>query len=340
MSIWSADRTFLIAEAGVNHNGDADRAFAMVELAAAAGADAVKFQTFRAEKLVTRQAAMADYQRANTGSEGSQHEMLRALELSPQLHRQLKRRADELGILFFSTAFDDESIELLESMDQPLWKVPSGEITNYPYLLRIAAMQKPTILSTGMATVSEIGDAVDTLIENGLDRERLCILHCNTEYPTPWGDVNLRAMPAIGAIFGCAFGYSDHTPGVTVSIGAAALGAQVIEKHFTLDKALPGPDHKASLSPAELHEWVASIRDIRAALGSTAKMPTTSEAKNRQVARKILVAGNPIARGEAFSDANLAVKRAGRDGLSPMRWREVVGQLAKRDFTTDEAIEL
>jgi N,N'-diacetyllegionaminate synthase len=336
---WQEGRTFLIAEAGVNHNGDVGRAMEMVELAAEAGADAVKFQTFRAQDLVTAQAAMAGYQERAIGSSGSQLDMLRALELNHEAHRALKRRAEELGILFFSTAFDPESVDFLVGMGQTLWKIPSGEITNYPYLVRVAGLGRPTILSTGMADVAEIGAAVATLVEHGVAREQLCILHCNTEYPTPWHDVNLRAMPALGAVFGCAFGYSDHTPGTAVSVAATALGAQVIEKHFTLDQSLPGPDHAASLSPDELREWVASVRAVEQALGSSLKAPTPSEAKNRSVARKTIVAAGPIAAGEAYSEGNLAVKRAGA-GLSPMLWPHLLGRAAPRDFEPDEPIAL
>jgi N,N'-diacetyllegionaminate synthase len=336
---WQPGRAFLIAEAGVNHNGDVGRAMDMVALAAEAGADAVKFQTFRAEALVTRHAAKADYQERNTGETGSQFDMLRALELSHEAHLQLRSRAEALGILFFSTAFDEESVAFLAGMDQPLWKIPSGEITNYPYLVRIAGLGRPTIISTGMATLAEVGEAVDTLEAHGLPRERLCVLHCNTEYPTPWQDVNLRAMPAMGASLGCAYGYSDHTPGTAVSVAAAALGAQLIEKHFTLDKELPGPDHKASLSPDELREWVASVRAVELALGSSAKRPTPSEAKNRSVARKAVVAARPIAAGELFTEDNLAAKRTS-GGLSPMLWPRLLGRPAPRAFEADEAIEL
>lgn len=336
---WAGEGTFLIAEAGVNHNGDVERALAMVDLAAAAGADAVKFQTFRADGLVTDGAAMADYQERNTGSSGSQLAMLRALELPDEAFLRIKRRAEELGILFFSTAFDDRSIDFLVAMDQPLWKIPSGEITNYPYLRRIAQLGRPTILSTGMATLAEIDEAVTTLEECNLQRQQLCILHCNTEYPTPWQDVNLKAMPALGSAFGCAFGYSDHTPGTAVSTAAATLGARVIEKHFTLDKSLPGPDHGASLSPDELRDWVAAVRIVGEIMGSSAKRPTASEAKNRLIARKVIVARTPIERGQIFSELNLTAKRAGRPGLSPMRWPELIGKPASRDFAADEVIE-
>jgi N,N'-diacetyllegionaminate synthase len=336
---WRSDRVFLIAEAGVNHNGDVGRALAMVDLAAEAGADAVKFQTFQAEALVTKDAAMADYQQRNLGTAGSQLPMLRALELSHENHLMLKRRAEELGIIFFSTAFDDASIDFLASLDQPLWKIPSGEITNYPYLVRVAGLNKPTILSTGMATLAEVGEAVGTLESQGLSLGALCILHCNTEYPTPWEDVNLRAMPAMGAALGCDFGYSDHTPGTVVSVAAAALGARVIEKHFTLDKELPGPDHKASLAPEELREWVSSIRAVGVAMGSSAKRPAPSERKNRAIVRKSVVASCEIRAGEIFSSENLAVKRAGA-GLSPMQWPGILGRRAPRNFVPDEVIEL
>ena len=334
-----ANRLFLIAEAGVNHNGDVARALQMVELAAACGANAVKFQTFRSEALVSAKLGMADYQRANTGKDESQLAMLRQLELPYEAHHLLRERADSLGIVFFSTAFDPESFAFLKGMEQPLWKIPSGEITNYPYLADIGALDRPTVLSTGMATMAEVAAAVDVLLEHGLNRGRLCILHCNTEYPTPWSDVNLRAMSRLGEAIGCAYGYSDHTPGAEISVAAAALGARVIEKHFTLDKALPGPDHKASLSPEELQAWVVQIRHVESALGDGIKRPTPSEAKNRLVARKVLVAKSAIQAGQAFAEENLAVKRAGA-GLSPMMWPQVIGRRAARDFDVDEAIEL
>lgn len=339
-SFWRDGRTFLIAEAGVNHNGDVARALTMVELAAEAGADAVKFQTFRAEALVTAATPMAAYQERNVGAAGSQLDMLRALELDAEAHWALKRLAEALGILFFSTAFDDPSLDFLASkMDQALWKIPSGEITNYPYLVRIARLGRSTILSTGMATMAEIAEAVQVLEEHGLSRDQLCILQCNSEYPTPAEDVNLRAMPVLGAAFGCAYGYSDHTEGVGVSVAAAALGAQVIEKHFTLDKNFAGPDHAASLSPDELRRWVAEVRMIEQALGRAVKQPTPSEAKNRAVARKSIVARRAIKAGESFGKENMTVKRAG-GGLSPMLWPQLEGCRASRDFAADEAIAL
>lgn len=339
MSVPWTDRTFLIAEAGVNHDGDVERALALVELAATMGADAVKFQTFKAEALATRAARMAGYQERNLGDAGSQYEMLARLELDEAAHYRLRARAEELGLLMFSTAFDARSVDLLSRMDQPLWKIPSGEITNYPYLVRIARFGRPTILSTGMATLADIDAAVTVLLENGLRRDLLCILHCNTEYPTPLRDVNLRAMPRIGAAFGCAYGYSDHTEGNAVSIAATAMGASVLEKHFTLDKSLLGPDHRASLSPHELGDWVTSVRAVDAALGDGIKRPMPSEVNNRAVVRKVIVAARPVAHGEFFSEDNLTVKRAG-DGISPMRWPQIIGRAANRCFDVDEPIEL
>ena len=251
MTPWK-DKVFIIAEAGVNHNGDVNLALQLVDAAADAGADAVKFQTYRAEALVSLDAAMADYQKQNTGKEESQYAMLKRLELSEEAHYLVKQRAEKRGITFFSTAFDSDSISFLEKMDIPLWKIPSGEITNYPYLFRIGTLNRPTILSTGMANLAEVEAAVTVLQKAGLQREKLCILHCNTEYPTPVSDVNLRAMMTLGQAFGVSYGYSDHTAGGEISIAATALGAAVIEKHFTLDCKLPGPDHVASLEPKEL----------------------------------------------------------------------------------------
>ncbi|WP_148717325.1 N-acetylneuraminate synthase [Chitinolyticbacter meiyuanensis] len=336
MTPWQ-DRVFVIAEAGVNHNGDVALALQLVDAAADAGADAVKFQTFQAAALVSRDAVTADYQKANTGVEESQYAMLKRLELSAEAHDAVRQRAQERGILFFSTAFDPASIDYLIALDIPLWKIPSGEITNYPYLCRIAALQRPTILSTGMATVAEIDDAVRVLLAHGLRREQLAILHCNTEYPTPLSDVNLRAMPNLGALFGAAYGYSDHTAGEAISVAAVALGARVIEKHFTLDRNLPGPDHKASLEPGELASMVAAIRAVETALGNGIKQPTPSEAKNRPIARKSIVAARAIRAGEVFGADNLAIKRPGT-GISPMRWPELIGRTASRDYAEDEVI--
>jgi N,N'-diacetyllegionaminate synthase len=333
------DKVFIIGEAGVNHNGDLDNALALVDAAAQAGCDAVKFQTFRAEDLVTRDARMADYQQVNTCKVESQLEMLKRLELPHEHHPVLAARAREQGLLMFSTAFDFRSIDFLASLDIPLWKIPSGEITNYPYLVRIAGLGKPVVLSTGMATLAEVDQAVEVLLAGGLTRDRLCVLHCNTEYPTPYGDVNLRAMVNMGRALGTAFGYSDHTAGIEVAVAAVALGASVLEKHFTLDRRQPGPDHSASLEPGELARMVSSVRNIGQALGDGIKRPSASEAKNRGIARKSVVAARPIAAGEIFTADNVTTKRPA-SGVSAMRWTEVLGRTAKRGFAADELIEL
>jgi N,N'-diacetyllegionaminate synthase len=335
--MWN-EKVFIIAEAGVNHNGNLDMALRLVDAAADAGCDAVKFQTFRAGALVAKSAGMADYQKANTGVDESQYAMLKRLELDDEAHHILRRHAAERGILFFSTAFDPESLAFLTALDIPVWKIPSGEITNYPYLAHIAALGKPVILSTGMATIAEIDDAVRVLLQHGLERDRLCILHCNTEYPTPMCDVNLKAMAALGTTFSTAYGYSDHTQGVEIPIAATALGARVLEKHFTLDRTLPGPDHKASLEPDELKHMVQAVRMIEAALGDGIKQPTPSESKNRLVARKSVVAARPIRAGERFSEENLAIKRPG-GGISPMEWPRLLGHVATRDFADEELIQ-
>jgi len=337
MTPWQ-NRTFLIAEAGVNHNGDPDMARRLIDAAAAAGCDAVKFQTFRADALVSPHAQTADYQKAR-GAGDDQLQMLRKLELPYDQHQALKDHAAEHGILFFSTAFDAPSIRFLKELDIPLWKIPSGEITNYPYLVEIAETGKPIVLSTGMSTMAEIEDAIGVLTGHGADRDRLCILHCNTEYPTPLRDVHLRAMVTLGKTFGTAFGYSDHTLGDTVAVAAAALGASVLEKHFTLDRTLPGPDQKASLEPGELKAMVAAVRNAEMALGSDLKKQSPSEEKNRAIARKSLVASCAIRAGESFSPQNVTAKRPAT-GLSPMRWNEVMGRAAPRDFAPDELIEL
>lgn len=337
MTPWQ-DKVFIVAEAGVNHNGDTDMALRLIDVAAAAGCDAVKFQTFRAGALVSRHAQTAAYQKANGGGE-SQLEMLKKFELPYDRHQQLKDHATNRGIMFFSTAFDMESIDMLRELDIPVWKIPSGEITNYPYLVRVAQMGKPVLLSTGMSTRAEVAEAVDVLTGHGTDRDRLCILHCNTEYPTPMQDVNLRTMAKLGEYFGTAFGYSDHTPGDTIAVAATALGARVLEKHFTLDCTLPGPDHRASLEPDELKAMVAAVRNIEQALGDETKQPSPSEEKNKIIARKSLVAARPIRAGERFTPENVTAKRPA-NGLSPMRWMDVLGRTASRDFAEEELIEL
>ena len=332
-------RTLIIAEAGVNHNGDFEQARRLIDVAAETGADYVKFQTFRADRLVTRAATKADYQKQNSGAEESQYEMLQRLELTPEMHVDLIKHCGQRGIQFLSTGFDIESLDLLAGFGIELFKIPSGEITNLPYLQNIGGMGKPIILSTGMAELAEIGAALDVLEQAGTPRQQITILHCNTEYPTPMVDVNLRAMNTIRDAFGVRVGYSDHTAGIEIPIAAVALGATVIEKHFTLDRNLPGPDHKASLEPGELRAMVAAIRNIELAMGDGFKRSSPSEAKNIAIARKSLVAACPIRAGERFTPANLAVKRPGT-GLSPMRLNEVLGRVASRDFQPDELIEL
>jgi N,N'-diacetyllegionaminate synthase len=338
MTYWQ-EKVFIIGEAGVNHNGDLDNALALVDAAARAGCDAVKFQTFRAQDLVTRDARMADYQQVNTGKVESQLDMLKRLELREEHHPVLAARAKAHGLMMFSTAFDFHSVDFLAALDIPLWKIPSGEVTNYPYLVRIAGLGKPVVLSTGMATLGEVDQAVEVLLAHGLSRDRLCVLHCNTEYPTPYEDVNLLAMVNMGRALGTAFGYSDHTAGSEVAVAAVALGARVLEKHFTLDRHQPGPDHSASLEPDELAQMVRSVRHIERALGDGIKRPSASESKNRAIARKSVVACRAIAAGETFTEENVTTKRPGC-GISAMRWTEVLGRTAKRSFAADELIEL
>lgn len=333
------NRVLIIAEAGVNHNGDMALAKQLIDMAADAGVDLVKFQTFNANRLVTRNARKADYQAEATGGAETQHEMLRRLELSEAMHHELIAHCATQEIGFFSTGFDLESIDMLLGFGQQLFKIPSGEITNLPYLRHVAATGKQLILSTGMASLGDIEAAIEALEQGGTPRSRLTVLHCTTEYPTPMDEVNLRAMQSIGAAFGVATGYSDHTPGIEVAIAAVAMGATVIEKHFTLDRNLPGPDHQASLEPDELKAMVSAIRNIEIALGDGVKRLTPSEAKNKPVARKSLVASAPIKAGEFFGPHNMTAKRPGT-GISPMRFDEVAGRQAKRDFAEDELIEL
>ncbi len=327
---------YIIAEAGVNHNGSLDLACRLVDAAKAAGADCVKFQTFRSENLVSRSAQKAVYQQDTTGS-GSQINMLKKLELSYHEFLALKAYCDKAGISFLSTPFDLESIDFLNSIDMPFWKIPSGEVTNLPYLLALARTGKPVVMSTGMCEMAEIRAAVDLLQENGTKEIRL--LHCNTEYPTPYEDVNLRAMQTMRDAFGLEVGYSDHTRGIEVPVAAVALGATIIEKHFTLDRNMEGPDHRASLEPDELAAMVSAIRHIEKALGSGDKAPSPSEMKNINVARKSIVAQKEIKAGEMFTEENITVKRPGT-GISPMKWFEVLGAKAPRDFHEDELIEI
>lgn len=332
--------TLIIAEAGVNHNGDMALAKELIAAAAAAGADLVKFQTFIAANIISRNAPKAEYQKGATDPQESQQEMVRKLELTRENHLELIAECKKQGIGFFSTAFDKDSIDLLEELGgADVVKVPSGELTNLPYLRYLTRHGKLVLLSTGMANLGEIEAAINVVEQAGTSREKITVLHCTTEYPTPMEDVNLRAMVNIGKAFGVSVGYSDHTPGIEVPIAAVALGATVIEKHFTLDRNLPGPDHRASLEPNELKAMVQGIRNIEKALGDGIKRPSPSELKNKPIARKSLVAARPIKAGEPFSEENLMAKRPGT-GISPMRWDEVIGRSAPRDFSEDELIEL
>lgn len=330
--------TIIIAEAGVNHNGSMELAKRLIDAAADAGVDYVKFQTFKAANLVTKEAKQAEYQQRNA-QDDSQYAMLKKLELSQEQHYELIEYCKQKGVRFWSTAFDMDSVDLLHELQLGLWKIPSGEITNYPYLWKIAQFGEPVILSTGMSTNDDIDAAIKALCENGLKREQITLLHCNTEYPTPMQDVNLRAMQQMKEWFGLKVGYSDHTTGIEVPIAAVALGAEIIEKHFTLDKTLPGPDHKASLEPQELKAMVSAIRNIEQALGDGEKRVSESERKNMAIARKSIVAARDIQQGELLTDENLTTKRPG-NGISPMRWNEVIGTKAVHDFRTDELIEL
>ncbi len=325
----------IIAEAGVNHNGSIFLARQMVEKAKEAGADYVKFQTFRPRQLVSRYAEKANYQKQTTGGEESQLEMLKQLALREEDFVELQGVCREVGIGFLSTPFDLESIAFLDSLAMDFWKLPSGEVTNLPYLLRIAATGKPVVMSTGMCTIEEIDGSLSWLKRRGI--KSITLLHCNTQYPTPMADVNLTAMHTLRERFGLPIGYSDHTQGIEVPIAAAALGAQVIEKHFTLDRTMEGPDHAASLEPQELAAMVRGIRNIEQALGDGVKQPTRSEQENIAVARKSIVAKRSISKGEIFSEDNLTVKRPG-SGISPMRWFELLGKEAERDFAEDELI--
>lgn len=328
--------TLIIAEAGVNHNGSLETAKQLAAAAKECGADIVKFQTARLDSLVSKYARMAEYQKKNTGEEESQKDMLRRLLLSFEDFLELADYCKKIGIKFLSTPFDIESIRFLNDM-QDIWKVPSGEITNYPYLMEIGKTRKKVILSTGMSNLQEIHNAVDTLRDAG--SSDMVMLHCTTEYPTPFEEVNLNVMETLKKEFGCPVGYSDHTQGIEVSLAAVSMGAVVIEKHFTLDRNMPGPDHKASLEPGELKMMVEGIRRIEQAKGSHVKEPTVSELKNRDIARKSIVAARDIVKGERFTEQNLTTKRPG-NGITPMKWNEVIGQKAKRNFGEDELIEI
>ena len=332
------NKVFIIAEAGVNHNGSIKLAKKLIDVASKSGADAVKFQTFKTENLVSKNIQKAKYQKENmSDNENSQFNMLKKLELDVDTHKELINYCNSKNIMFLSTPFDLDSVDLLNNLGLDIFKIPSGEITNLPILRKIGALNKKIILSTGMADIGEIEDALDILLESGTAKDNITILHANTMYPTPMQDVNLNAMVTIGNTFDINYGYSDHTLGIEVDIAAVAMGASCIEKHFTLDKTMEGPDHKASLEPNELKNMVTSIRNIELALGSSLKKPSQSETPNIEVARKSIVAKTNIKAGEFLTENNLTVKRAGK-GISPMRWDEIIGTIAQKDYKEDELI--
>lgn len=335
------NKVLIIAEAGVNHNGNLDNAYKLIDAAVDAGVDYVKFQTFKSENLVSKSAKKADYQIQNTGnSTDSQYEMLKKLELSHENHELLIDYCRKKNIQFFSTAFDLDSLEYLKEIGLKLVKIPSGEITNLPYLRRAAQLFNKVILSTGMCTMDDIAGAVNVFLSEDIPLKDITILHCNTEYPTPMNDVNLKAMLSIQKEFGTDIGYSDHTLGIEVPVAAVALGASVIEKHFTLDNTMDGPDHAASLEPHQLKDMVRAIRNIEQAIsGDGLKKPSVSEMKNIEIARKSIVASAAISKGEVFTEGNLTIKRPGT-GVSPMKWDEVIGKSATKDYSTDDLIEL
>ncbi len=331
------DKVLIIAEIGVNHNGDLEIAKQLIDAAADAGVDAVKFQTFKADKLVCAHAQKADYQKQTTLRDESQYDMIKKLELTEEDHFTLKNYCSQKHTMFLSSAFDLDSIDLLQKLKIPLFKIPSGEITNYPYLRKIGSLRKRVILSTGMSMLEEVEKAVEVLRTEGT--QDIILLHCNTEYPTPMEDVNLKAMLYMKEKMQLEVGYSDHTEGIEVPIAAVALGAKVIEKHFTFDKTMVGPDHRASLEPNELRQMVKAIRNIETALGSGNKTLSASEKKNIEVARKSIVAAVDIKKGERFTEDNLTVKRPG-SGISPMRWNEIIGAVANKSYERDELITL
>jgi len=331
------NKVFVIAEGGINHNGSVANARKMIAVASEAGADAVKFQTFKSEEVISKYAPKAEYQKATTDAEESQLDMAKKLELSKAEFEELARYCKEKDIIFLSTPFDFDSIDFLNELGLDTFKIPSGEITNLPYLRKIGNLARKVILSTGMANLGEIEDALDIIVKAGCSKDNITVLHCNTEYPTPMEDVNLLAMDTIKKAFNVDIGYSDHTLGIEVSIAAAALGAKVIEKHFTLDKNMEGPDHRASLDPLELKLMVRAIRNIEKAIGDGDKKASPSELRNKSIARRSIVARRHIRKGEVFSEENLAAKRPGT-GISPMWWDEVVGRKAERNYENDELI--
>ena len=328
---------FIIAEAGVNHNGDIHIAMKLIDAAVSAGADAVKFQTFKTENVVSQTAPKAQYQKETGESNESQFDMLKKLELDIDAHKTLLSYCQKKGIKFLSTPFDHKSIDLLESLGLDVYKIPSGEITNLPYLRHIGSLSKKVIMSTGMTTMSEIQEALSILLKSGTLKENITILHANTMYPTPMQDVNLRAMLTIQNYFDIPVGYSDHTLGIEVDIAAVAMGATVIEKHFTLDKTLDGPDHQASLNPDELKSMVMAIRNIEKAMGDGKKVVSSSEKENKDIARKSITAIQKINKGDIFTEDNITVKRPG-NGISPMKWDEVIGSKAKKNYLFDDLI--
>ena len=328
---------FIIAEAGVNHNGSLDLAKRLADVAVDAGADAVKFQTFKTENLVSRNAKKADYQKETTDTSESQFDMIKKLELDMDTHQKLIDHCQENNIMFLSTPFDNDSVNLLSDLGLQIFKIPSGEITNLPYLRHIGSLDKQVILSTGMSNIQEVEDALTILVGAGTLKENITVLHANTMYPTPMEDVNLNAMLTMQRELGVAVGYSDHTLGIEVDIAAVAMGASVIEKHFTLDKTMDGPDHQASLEPKELKAMVSAIRNIEKALGGNGKKPSPSEGINIDIVRKSIVATKTIKKGELLSDDNISTKRPGT-GLSPMKWDEVIGTVASKNYQSDELI--
>jgi N,N'-diacetyllegionaminate synthase len=330
-------KVFIIAEAGVNHNGCIETAKKLIDVAVESGVDAVKFQTFKAENVVSKEAQKADYQQQTTDGDESQFDMIKKLELDVDTHKKLMDYCVFKNIMFLSTPFDHDSIDLLNELKLDIFKIPSGEITNLPYLRHIGSLNKQVILSTGMATLGEIEDALDVLIAAGTDKDNITVLHANTEYPTPMEDVNLKAMQTIAHAFNIDVGYSDHTLGIEVDIAAVAMGAKVIEKHFTLDKTMEGPDHQASLEPEELKAMVQAIRNIEKALGNGIKKPSKSEHKNIPIVRKSIVAARDIRAGEKLTADNLAIKRPG-NGINPMRWDDVLGQVTQKNYQADELI--
>ena len=328
---------FIIAEAGVNHNGSVELAKQLIDVASNSGADAVKFQTFKAENLVAKDTQKAEYQKQTTDASESQFDMIKKLELDVEAHKELIAYCQEKDIMFLSTPFDHESIDLLSDLGLKIFKIASGEITNLPYLRHVGSLDKQVILSTGMSNLKEVGDALNILINAGTSKDNITVLHANTMYPTPMEDVNLNAILTIQKEFDVAVGYSDHTLGIEVDIAAVAMGASCIEKHFTLDKTMEGPDHKASLEPKELKELVSSIRNIEKAFGSSEKKPSPSESVNIDISRKSIVAKIDIKKDEKFTDKNITTKRPG-NGISPMKWDEIVGSIAQKDYKDDELI--